>query len=73
VEDALARQLVLLLDGSRDRAALLESLLPLAQAESAARSPEAGASEDPGQSRILLAAELERNLTKLARMGLLVD
>lgn len=73
VEDALARQLVLLLDGSRDRAALLESLLPLARAESAARSPEAGAAEDPGQSRILLAAELERNLTKLARMGLLVD
>jgi methyltransferase-like protein/2-polyprenyl-3-methyl-5-hydroxy-6-metoxy-1,4-benzoquinol methylase len=72
VEDALARELVLLLDGSRDRTALLESLLSMAR-KHAAGSPESGDSEDPGQSRILLAAELERNLAKLARMGLLVD
>lgn len=73
VEDAMARQLLLLLDGTRDRAALLEALLTLADEEAAARRPDDRPRVDPAQARILLAGELEKNLNKLARMGLLLS
>jgi methyltransferase-like protein len=60
VEGALERELILLLDGTRDRAALLQALS--AFAETHAPHPDAAIS----------AAELERALDKLARLALLV-
>lgn len=72
VDDAVGRQMLLLLDGSRDRAALLEELLAFVQAHEGMRNPDGQPIQDVAQARALLAAELEKNLAKLARTGLLM-
>jgi SAM-dependent methyltransferase len=58
IRDAVARRLLVLLDGTRDRAALLEELLPLAPA---------------GATRESFAAALDQNIDALARLGLLAE
>ncbi|MCX6906060.1 MAG: class I SAM-dependent methyltransferase [Verrucomicrobia bacterium] len=72
VDDALGREMLLRLDGHRTRAALLEELLAFAQARQAIRTPDGQPVTDLEQVRALLGVELEKNLGKLARMGLLV-
>jgi methyltransferase-like protein/2-polyprenyl-3-methyl-5-hydroxy-6-metoxy-1,4-benzoquinol methylase len=71
IEDSLARELLLLLDGSRDRSALLAELVARIDqrrsAEGVAGTPLA---EDP-KNRELLGQALDQNLQRLAKMGLL--
>jgi methyltransferase-like protein/2-polyprenyl-3-methyl-5-hydroxy-6-metoxy-1,4-benzoquinol methylase len=72
VEDALGRQMLFLLDGTRDRAGLLEELLAFVKTHAANETPDGQpVVGDAEQTRVFLAAELEKNLAKLARMGLL--
>ena len=71
VDDALGREMLLRLDGNRTRVALLEELLAFAQAGQAIQTPDGQPVSDLKQVRAFLSAELEKNLAKLARMGLL--
>jgi SAM-dependent methyltransferase/methyltransferase-like protein len=64
VGDEVGRQLLSLLDGTRDRAALIEALHTFFQAK--------GALAERPNIKQALANELEENLGKLARLGLLV-
>ena len=73
LEDALAKQLLGLLDGTRDRAQLVEELAPVAGTQGWGKLPTGQPITDPRQLRIFIAAELESNLLKLARAGLLVS
>jgi methyltransferase-like protein len=68
VENALSRQLIHLLDGTRDRAALLDDLCNWA----AANPPPNQAVPSPSELRKLLAGQLEPGLQSVAGMGLLV-
>ena len=73
VEDPLSRRLLQLLDGSRDRDALIDDLA--AAVESGAVAVEKENGERTGSSeevREFLAAEIERSLADLADMALLV-
>jgi methyltransferase-like protein/trans-aconitate methyltransferase len=73
VEDLLTRLLLRLLDGSRDRDALLDDLVTLVRSNAAAVETDNGAiTKSAEEVRCFLAAELERKLTELAEMGLLV-
>lgn len=67
VEDEIGRQLLTWLDGTRDRTALTDKLWQLFQSQNALQN--LGRNET--ETRQKLAAELERNLEKLARFGLL--
>lgn len=69
VEDEIGRQLLIWLDGSRDRNALVERLLEFLKSMGPAPLP-AGHDPDP---RRKIEADLEKNLAKLARFGLLVS
>jgi hypothetical protein len=74
VEDSLMRLLLQLLDGSRDRDALLDDLVTLVRSSAAAVQTENSAiTKTAEEVRCFLAAELERKLTELAEMGLLVS
>ncbi|MBI5384626.1 MAG: class I SAM-dependent methyltransferase [Verrucomicrobia bacterium] len=68
VEDELGRHLLGLLDGTRDRAALADELFHFLKSKDALAEPK----PDEAQTRALLAVELEKNMEKLARLGLLV-
>jgi methyltransferase-like protein/cyclopropane fatty-acyl-phospholipid synthase-like methyltransferase len=72
VENALGRRLIQLLDGSRDRATLLNDLI--ASVESGVISAQRGGEsiKDPREIRKFLAAELEQNLVELAQLAVLV-
>lgn len=72
VEGALSKSLLLALDGTQDRAALLEILLPLVQSGEADLLEDGAPVRDPQRIRELLPDELEKNLKKLARLALLV-
>jgi methyltransferase-like protein len=72
IEDEPTRILFGLLDGTRDRAALQEEFLALLQARNLIKSPTGQALTDPQQTRVILAAEIEKNLARMARMGMLV-
>jgi hypothetical protein len=67
VEDEIGRSLLTWLDGTQDRAALLEKLWLLIKSKNAVAEnvPESAARED-------LERKLDENLQKLARLGLLV-
>ncbi len=69
IEDELGQRLLLLLDGTRDRAALLKELTALI--ESDALKPEDGSTD--GKRKVLenLPELLEQNLARLAKLGLL--
>ncbi len=69
VEDEIGRSLLLWLDGTLDRRALLAKIWGLLKSRGAiAAAPEAEAA-----ARREIEAKLEENLRKLARLGLLVD
>jgi hypothetical protein len=73
VEDSLTRRLLQLLDGSRDRDALLGELLELVRSGAAAVETDNGRiTNSTEEVRGFLAAELEKRLAELAEMGLLV-
>ena len=68
VEDEVGRSLLQWLDGTRDRTELLEKLWTLLKSKDALRIPDG----DAAAARRQLQLELEANLSKLARLGLLV-
>jgi methyltransferase-like protein len=72
VEDEPTRLLIDLLDGSRDRATLQEQFLAALQSRNLVKFPTGQALTDPQQIRVILAAEIEKNLARMARMGLLI-
>jgi methyltransferase-like protein/2-polyprenyl-3-methyl-5-hydroxy-6-metoxy-1,4-benzoquinol methylase len=66
LEDAIGRKLLTALDGTRDRTALVEELLPLLQSQSPLPPDQADA------MRHEIKSKLEPNLETLARLGLLI-
>lgn len=72
VMDAIGRQLLMLLDGSRDREALLKELNRLVVSGEVVVRREGKAVSDAQQALRLLADELDQNLNRLARLALLV-
>ena len=68
LEDEIGRHLLLLLNGTRDHATLAEKLLHFLSAKNALPLP----ARNEAEARPLLAVGLERNLVRLARLGLLV-
>jgi methyltransferase-like protein/trans-aconitate methyltransferase len=73
VEDPLSRRLLQLLDGSQDRDALLDDLVALVESgEAVVKADEARVAAGSKEVRQFLTTELERKLTELAEMALLV-
>jgi methyltransferase-like protein/SAM-dependent methyltransferase len=72
VEGALSKQLLLSLDGTKDRMALLEILLQLLQSGEAELQENDAHLRDPQRILELLPAQLEKHLKELARLALLV-
>ena len=73
VEDALSRRLLQLLDGSRDRDALIDDLAAAVESGVAAVETDDDApAGSPQEVRRFLAVDLERKLAELAEMALLV-
>jgi methyltransferase-like protein len=72
VRDPLFRRLLLLLDGTRDRAALVEALAAAVESGEIAVPP-AQNSRDPQPLREQISVGLDRNLKAVARMALLVE
>ena len=71
VEDGLVKELLELLDGTRDRAALIEALeASIDRRRQASRASGKSIAEDT-EARKLLHEGLDKNLAKLAKMGLL--
>jgi len=68
VEDELGRSLLQWLDGTLDRQELLEKLWLLLKSKNALRIPDG----DEAAARRQLQSELETNLAKLAKLGLLI-
>lgn len=71
--DAFRRCLLLLLDGRRDRAGLLETLVDLVARGTLVLQQEGRRLEDADAARRMLAGTLEGNLRALASMALLVE
>lgn len=72
IQDELGRELLGLLDGTRDRAALLEELGKGIRSGSIPIYSDGNPVTDPQKATELLAAQLEPSLASLARLGLLV-
>jgi len=72
VEDVLGRELLKLLDGTRDRAALLEELGKGVKAGSTPIYSDGKPVTDPEKALDVMAGQLEVSLANLARLGLLV-
>ncbi len=72
LEGGLVRHLLLLLDGTRDRAALLRDLAAAAAADPAALQEAGGLPNDGRGLAQVLAGGLEANLQKVARLALLL-
>jgi methyltransferase-like protein/SAM-dependent methyltransferase len=69
VEDEIGRHLLTWLDGTHDHAALTEKLWELLRSKNALNNLEG----NERKTREMLAGELDKNLKKLARFGLLVS
>jgi methyltransferase-like protein len=72
IEDTLGRHLVMLLDGTRDRATLLKDLGELVESGAATLTHEGKSVSDVQEALQYLASGLEANLTSLARSAMLV-
>ena len=72
IEDSLSRQLVLLLDGTRDRAALLEELGELVKSGAVPVINDGKPAADIHEALGYLRDGLDTNLAKLARLAVLV-
>jgi PKMT, C-terminal winged helix domain len=68
VQDEIGRQLLTWLDGSLDKSALADKLLQWLQSNQDADS----SASHPSKTRPVVEVELERNLAKLAGLGLLI-
>jgi methyltransferase-like protein len=71
LDDVLSRQLLRLLDGTRDRAALLDELVGLAAQSGLLKTPDGATLDDPAALRQVMTGALEQNLQRCARMALL--
>ena len=71
-DPGLARRLVSLLDGTRDRAALVEGLLPLIDSGEATVKVDNQPVMDRTAARFLMEEQLEEALTNIARIPLLI-
>lgn len=72
VEGSLEGHLLMLLDGTRDRTALLNDLAPLVESGAASLQHEGAPVTDRQKAVAVLTDGLEANLAKLARLALLV-
>jgi methyltransferase-like protein len=72
ISDPLARRLVLLLDGTRDRVALIEGLLPLIDSGEATVKIDNQPVIDRIEARRLMVDQLEEALINVARIPLLI-
>jgi methyltransferase-like protein/predicted O-methyltransferase YrrM len=72
IEDSLSRQLILLLDGTRDRAALLKHLGELANSSAVGVNHNSKTARDVRQISSGLRDGLDTNLASLARLAVLV-
>ena len=72
IEDPIAAQLLLLLDGTRDRPALAAELAAFCAARGLIRREDGTPVTDPRQLQNVIEPGLEENLRKLARMAVLV-
>ena len=72
IEDPIAAQLMLLLDGTSDRTALIAELATFCAKRSLIRRENGTPITDPRQLRATIAPGLEENLRKLARMAVLL-
>jgi methyltransferase-like protein/2-polyprenyl-3-methyl-5-hydroxy-6-metoxy-1,4-benzoquinol methylase len=72
ITDPLARRLVLLLDGTRDRSALVEGLLPLIDSGEATVKIDNQPVTDKAAARRLMENQLEEALRNIARIPLLI-
>jgi methyltransferase-like protein/2-polyprenyl-3-methyl-5-hydroxy-6-metoxy-1,4-benzoquinol methylase len=72
VDDMLGKQLLLLLDGTRDRTALCNELLALVQSGAVTVRREGQPITDPCAQQQLLTEGLEQKLAELAQLALLV-
>lgn len=72
IQDALGRELLKLLDGTRDRAALLEELGKTVASGAAVIHCDGNPVTDPKKALEQLAAQLDSNLASLAGLGLLI-
>ena len=72
IEDALGRDLLRLLDGTRDRAALLEELGKLVTSGATPVYRDGKLVTDPKEALEVLASQLEPSLANLARLGVLI-
>lgn len=72
IEDALGRQLLRLLDGSRDRNALVNDLMAAIESGLITIQKEGNPVEDIDEIRQFILAGLEQSLTGLARLALLI-
>jgi methyltransferase-like protein len=70
--DPMYRRLVQLLDGCRDRAALLDDLCAFAVAAGVLRRPDGQPVTEPGQARAIIAPALEPSLRNVGRLALLL-
>ena len=73
IEGALSRALLSLLDGTRDRSALLSDLAALVTCGAVTVTGEAGPPSDVDAALEQLSNGLEKNLLELARLGLLIS
>ncbi|MGE0826406.1 MAG: methyltransferase regulatory domain-containing protein [Candidatus Binatia bacterium] len=72
VDNEFVHYLLPLLDGSRDRGAVIEALMALVESSTLAIEREGGGESTIDEIRTFLAAELDRNLDQLAQQALLV-
>jgi len=72
IEDHLGRELLKLLDGTRNRRSLLEDLTVAVRSSGALLKEDGTAVQDSQKIRSLLSGDLEANLQKLADLALLV-
>jgi methyltransferase-like protein len=72
VRDPIGLHMLRLLDGTRDRAALRDDLLAFVQQSGPFNGPDGAPISDHDEIRRILTDEIERNLRRIGRMGLLV-
>lgn len=71
IHDSLTRELLTLMDGTRDRAGLLAALEASLDERRRAENAQGKPVADDAKTRELLAQALDQNLVRMARMGLL--
>jgi methyltransferase-like protein/SAM-dependent methyltransferase len=73
MDDELARRLILLLDGTRDRAAITDNLVALMESGEVEMEENSGQVTDKERAHRIIADALEKRFDQLARLSLLVE